>query len=178
MTTYVLTAIGDDRPGLVSALSSVVDDHGGSWVDSSLALLAGKFAGIVLVDVAESRAERFVQELATLAEQVGLRLEATAAAAASAAPPGSGPSLRLHLLWRDLTATTREVTPALAPMHATTGELRPCCREAREGGGRRDDAEARLRLAEGGDAYVLRAALQTIAAELRLFFELDDPTES
>src|SRR5690625_1612099 len=79
MTTYVLTAIGDDRPGLVSAPSSVVDDHGGSWVDSSLALLAGKFAGIVLVDVAESRAERFVQELATLAEQVGLRVEATAA---------------------------------------------------------------------------------------------------
>src|SRR5690625_5265338 len=98
MTTYVLTAIGDDRPGLVSALSAVVDDHSGNWVDSSLALLGGKFAGIVLVDIAEQRAEGFVQELATLAEQVGLRVEATAAAAPSAAPPGSGPSLRLHLL--------------------------------------------------------------------------------
>src|SRR5690625_1520418 len=98
MTPDVLTARGVDRPGLVSALSSVVDAHGGSWVGSSLAQLAGKLAGIVLVDVAESRAERFVQELATLSEQVGLRVEATAAAAPSAAPPGSGPSLRLHLL--------------------------------------------------------------------------------
>ncbi len=177
MTTYVLTAIGDDRPGLVSALSSVVDDHGGSWVDSSLALLAGKFAGIVLVDVAESRAERFVQELATLAEQVGLRVEATAAAAPSAAPPGSGPSLRLHLLGQDRTGTIREVTSALATVHATIDELRTWTREAPEGGGRLFEAEAQLRLAEGGDADVLRDALETIAAELMVDVELDDPTE-
>src|SRR5699024_8740944 len=98
MTTYVLTAIGDDRPGLVSALSSVVDGQGGSRVAWRLALLAGTFAGIVRVGVAESRAERFVEEPATLAEQAGLRGEATAAAAPSAAPPGAGPSLRLHLL--------------------------------------------------------------------------------
>lgn len=36
MTTYVLTAIGDDRPGLVAALAAAVDEHGGSWVDSQL----------------------------------------------------------------------------------------------------------------------------------------------
>src|SRR5690625_5131754 len=178
MTTYVLTAIGDDRPGLVSALSSVVAVHVGSWVDSSLALLAGKFAGIVLVDVAESRAERFVQELATLAVQVGLSVEATAAAAPSAAPPGSGPSQRLHLLGQDRTGRIREVTSALATVHATIDESRTWPRAAPVGGGRLLEAEAQLRLAEGGDADVLRDALETIAAELMGDVELDDPTES
>ena len=34
MTTYVLTAIGDDRPGLVAALAATVDEHGGEVPDT------------------------------------------------------------------------------------------------------------------------------------------------
>lgn len=180
MTTYVLTAIGDDRPGLVSALSSVVDDHGGSWVDSSLALLGGKFAGIVLVDVAESRAEGFVQELATLAEQVGLRVEATTAGAATtgAAPAVvGGTALRLHLLGQDRTGTVREITTALASVHATIDELRTWTREAPEGGGLLFEAEAQVRLAPGSDSEAVREALEKIAGELMVDVDLDAPTE-
>ena len=44
MTTLVLTVIGDDRSGLVSALSGAIADHDGSWERSQLARLAGKFA--------------------------------------------------------------------------------------------------------------------------------------
>src|SRR5690606_7686855 len=57
MTTYLLTALGDDRPGLVAALASAVDEHDGSWVDSQLALLAGKFAGIVQAELPDARVE-------------------------------------------------------------------------------------------------------------------------
>ena len=63
MTTYVLTAIGDDRPGLVAALAAAVDEHGGSWVDSQLALLAGKFAGIVQVDLPDESVQGFLSAL-------------------------------------------------------------------------------------------------------------------
>ena len=47
----VLTVIGADRPGLVSAVSAPVERHGGSWQQSQMARLAGEFAGIVLVSV-------------------------------------------------------------------------------------------------------------------------------
>jgi len=178
MTTYVLTAIGDDRPGLVSALSAVVDDHSGNWVDSSLALLGGKFAGIVLVDIAEQRAEGFVQELATLAEQVGLRVEATATHAAPAAPTDAaeavGSALRLHLLGQDRAGTVREVTTALASAHATIDELRTWTRAAPEGGGLLFEAEAQVRLAPGSDAEAVREALERIAGELMVDVDLDD----
>ena len=51
MTKLVLTLLGDDQPGLVSRVSRVVADEGGSWLESQLARLAGTFAGIALVEV-------------------------------------------------------------------------------------------------------------------------------
>ena len=179
MTTYVLTAIGDDRPGLVSALSSVVDDHGGSWVDSSLALLGGKFAGIVLVELAEPSASGFLEELATLAEQVGLRVEATPAgkpAATTTAGDGDGAPLRLHLLGQDRTGMVREVTSALASAHATIDELRTWTREAPEGGGLLFEAEALVRLTDQGSPDEVREALERIASELMVDVDLDETT--
>lgn len=177
MTTYVLTAIGDDRPGLVSALSSVVDDHGGSWVDSSLALLGGKFAGIVLVELADPSATGFLEELATLAEQVGLRVEATPAGEpAASAGAGDGAPLRLHLLGQDRTGMVREVTSALASAHATIDELRTWTRETPEGGGLLFEAEALVRLTDKGSPEEVREALERIAAELMVDVDLDETT--
>jgi glycine cleavage system regulatory protein len=53
-TTYIITFIGDDRPGLVEALSAVISDHGGNWVESRLSQLAGKFAGLISVTLPEA----------------------------------------------------------------------------------------------------------------------------
>ena len=45
MSILVITVIGTDRAGLVSALAGVVADHEGNWTRSQLAELAGAFAG-------------------------------------------------------------------------------------------------------------------------------------
>ena len=45
MPTFVLTVLGDDRPGLVDSLSGVVAAHHGNWERSQMARLGGKFAG-------------------------------------------------------------------------------------------------------------------------------------
>ena len=50
-TSFVLTLIGDDRPGLISAISETVAEAGGTWLESRLARLGGKFAGIALVSL-------------------------------------------------------------------------------------------------------------------------------
>ena len=41
MRNLVLSVIGDDRPGLVSALSEAIARSGGNWERSQLAQLAG-----------------------------------------------------------------------------------------------------------------------------------------
>ena len=76
MATLVLTVIGDDRSGLVSALSGVVTDNGGSWERSHMARLAGKFAGIVVVAVPDDRVQGFLDDLAPLQSQGLLEIRA------------------------------------------------------------------------------------------------------
>ena len=46
MTSLVVTLIGPDRPGMVSALSDAATAHGANWTDSLMANFAGQFAGI------------------------------------------------------------------------------------------------------------------------------------
>ena len=66
MTPLVLTLIGDDKPGLVKAASETVAAHGGTWLESRLARLAGKFAGIVLIAAPDERANELVERLRAL----------------------------------------------------------------------------------------------------------------
>ena len=66
--SLVLTVIGDDRPGLVGLLASKISTHEGNWLESSMSHLAGKFAGILRVDVAEERATALTAALDALPE--------------------------------------------------------------------------------------------------------------
>src|SRR5699024_550479 len=175
MTTYVLTAIGDDRRGLVAALAAAVDEHGGNWVDSQLSLLAGKFAGIVQVDLPDAEVEAFLAALPALADAVGLDVEASPAGAdgSGAARAVGGVPFQLRLLGQDRTGMVKEVTSALTSQGATIDALRSWAREAPEGGGMLFEAEAEVRLPDGVEADGVRDALERIAAELMVDLELD-----
>ena len=62
MASYVLSVLGDDRSGLVEALSGVVSGCDGNWEKSHMTQLAGKFAGVVLVTVPDGRVDRFLAD--------------------------------------------------------------------------------------------------------------------
>ncbi len=78
--SLVLTFIGHDRPGLVSAISEKIAAAGGSWLDSRLAHLAGEFAGILLVSVPEPNVGDLTAGLRDL-ESRGLRITVERSAA-------------------------------------------------------------------------------------------------
>ena len=63
----VLTAVGPDRPGLVNALSSLIDDAGANIEDSRMAILGGEFAVILLISGSPGAVER--------AKEIGARVE-------------------------------------------------------------------------------------------------------
>ena len=54
MKQLVLTVIGRDKAGLVEKLATVVNEHKGNWMASNLSHLAGYFAGILQLEVAEA----------------------------------------------------------------------------------------------------------------------------
>ena len=83
----VLTVIGPDRPGLVSAISDTVTTGGGNWLDTRMQSLAGMFAGILLVAVPADKADALVAALKRLETQ-GLRLIVETAAGGPAPQAG------------------------------------------------------------------------------------------
>ena len=62
-SNLVLTVIADDKPGLVESLSQTIAANSGNWLESSMSQLAGKFAGILRVSVADDRVNQLIEEL-------------------------------------------------------------------------------------------------------------------
>jgi glycine cleavage system regulatory protein len=69
MKTIILTVVSPDRTGLVKLLSDVIVKHEGSWGQSSMANLAGQFAGILLVSVDEANLPALNKDLKSLSKQ-------------------------------------------------------------------------------------------------------------
>ncbi|WP_152352752.1 glycine cleavage system protein R [Brachybacterium subflavum] len=198
MTQLVLTAIGEDREGLVSALARVVETQGGNWLDSQFARLAGTFAGIVLVEIDESRATALEAAVADLLAEVGWSIEVTrapespAAAAGDEGPTGDSAAtgtggaaghraaapLRVHLLGQDRPGMVHQVSRALAEQGVSIESFRSWTLDAPEGGGVLFEAEALVRLprSEAGVAAgdVVRSVLEPIANDLMVDLDLDD----
>jgi len=93
MATLVLTVTGDDRPGVVSALSAAINAHGGSWEMSQLSRLAGKFAGSVVVAVDDERVDALVADLLARGARIDAHDRVHKTAGVYAAAQGCTPCL-------------------------------------------------------------------------------------
>jgi glycine cleavage system regulatory protein len=170
MATFTLTCVGDDRHGLVSALSAPISAHGASWERSQMARLAGKFAGILLLEVADDRADDLVTDLTALAD-VGLHvtLERTDEPAGHASV-----RLGLELIGADHPGIVAEISGALADQHIGFEELHTDVREAPMAGGMLFEAHAVLQAPPTTDVEDLREKLEAIADELMVDIKLSD----
>ena len=170
MATFVLTVIGDDRPGLVSALSVPISTHGASWERSQMSRLAGKFAGIVLVAVADERLDALTADLTALkAHGLQVSLERTD-------EPVERESLRLHLelLGADHPGIVAEISASLAARSVSIEELTTDVREAPMAGGTLFEARAVLNAPPTTSIEVLRSMLEGLADELMVEIRLSD----
>lgn len=119
-TSYIVTFIGDDRPGLVESLSRVIESNRGSWLESRLSQLGGKFAGLVLVTLPGENGAALEAELKELST-AGLSVRVTPAAAI----PGSkrGRCITLTVIGPDRLGIVREISRALAQREVNVVEM-------------------------------------------------------
>ena len=108
--TLVLTFIADDRPGLVDRLSETVAEAGGNWLESRMAHLAEKFAGIAMVEIPAGKVAPLKKALAVLEEE-GFHLTVEEAKAAVAE---AGTLHTLDLVGPDHPGILHEITHCLA----------------------------------------------------------------
>ena len=119
-TSYIVTFIGDDRPGLVEQLSTVIESNRGNWHESRLSQLGGKFAGLILVSLPPGGGARLEEELKALSAS-GLSVRVTPAS--SAAAPGSGRAITLTVIGPDRLGIVREISHALAQCQVNVVEM-------------------------------------------------------
>lgn len=175
MPTLVLTVIGDDRAGLVSALAETVAAHEGNWEESRLAELAGMFAGIVVVRIPAGRVDAFTQALEPLRD----RLEVTVRHldhGPDPSPAGADDAGRvtLEILGQDHPGILSAVSGVFAEHGVSVEELATDTWDAPMAGGRLFEATAVLVIPQGADLAAVRADLEAIASEILVDVSLDE----
>ncbi len=157
VANLVLTAIGDDRAGLVDALAAVVAEHGGNWERAQMTRLAGKFAGIVLVVVPDDRVAGFRDALPALAADGVLEVEAVTVDDDEAAPPANA---TLTLSGADRSGVLAEVAHVLAGRGVSIETLDTTTAPAPMAGGMVFEVTAHLVVPDDVDAHGLRAEVE------------------
>lgn len=70
----VVTAVGDDRPGIVAELTALLAERGASVADSRMAVLGGEFALLMLVEATSGDLVALRSEIERVGESLGLQM--------------------------------------------------------------------------------------------------------
>ena len=169
----VLTIISDDKPGVVEVLAQTITKHQGNWLESRMAHLAGKFAGILQVAV-DSESEAALREaLANLASQ-GLKI-VVESAAESIKPAGK--EFQFSVVGNDRPGIVFEIAQAFASRHINMSELETACSSMPWSGEPMFEATGLIQVPRSVDMDDLYDQLDTIADELAVDVRLEAPTE-
>jgi glycine cleavage system regulatory protein len=175
MADLVLTLIGPDRPGLVEAVADPIAAHGGNWLESRMAHLAGHFAGILRVEVPDARAGALVEALGRL-ESRGLRV--TVEREARAAAPPARRTLVVDLVGLDRPGIVREISRVLAERGVNIEELVTDRTPAPMSAELLFRSRARVNVPEGLDAAELLRRLERLAQDLMVQVTLEERVEA
>lgn len=168
-TNLVLTVIGEDKPGLVELLSETIAGNSGNWLESSMSQLAGKFAGILLVSVADKHADNLINELNGLSAQLTLVIEK------ADGDNGAGPTqtVKLNLVGNDRPGIVREISSALSNMSVNVEQLNTECVPAPMSGVTLFKTKASLKVPANLALEELQSKLEQLADDLIVEIELE-----
>lgn len=170
MTSLVLTLLGPDRPGLVEAVADVIAGHGGNWLESRMAHLAGKFAGVLRAEVPADKVDPVLQALRKL-EGRGLKIVAEAAGGDEAASDQK--AMNLELVGLDRPGIVKEISQLLAQQGVNVEELTTDRTSAPMSGEMLFHARARVHIPATTDLARLRGGLERLANDLVVEIRLD-----
>lgn len=168
MTSIVLTVIGPDKPGLVSAISQKITAGGGNWLDSRMASLAGHFAGLLQVSVPQVKAEALIASLQEL-EQQGLRVVIERGGERTS----DGRTLKLALTGQDRPGIVRDISDVLARQKINIEEMETAFFSGSFSGEDMFEMQATLRVPAELTDTVLRESIEKLANNLMVDINLD-----
>lgn len=168
-TQLILNFIADDRPGLVDMLSEAVTGADGNWLESKTAQLAGKFAGIIRVELpGAENADALKARLDTFDAMTIHVTQATAEADYSS----SGPALTIDLVGPDHPGIVHDISHCLAQYGASIETMDTFTSDAPQSGGMLFHAHIEVRGPTGMEDEALREELEKLANALMVDIDL------
>lgn len=163
MKSYlVMTVLGPDRTGLVRLLSDTVASHGGNWLESRMARLAGHFAGIVRIECPSDSADALGGELRAC-DASNLNITVVREEAAEAVPLRT---LMIDVVGNDRPGIVRELTAAITVAGGNIEELTTGLESAPMSGHPMFRAHGVISIPEETDSAILTAAVECLGGDL------------
>lgn len=159
----IITVLGNDRPGLVSALADTVASHGGSWLESRMARLAGQFAGIARIECPAETVDALIAELQSPG-QSGLTV--LAVREEMAAESAARRTLIVDVVGNDRPGIVRELSAAVAKAGGNIEELTTGLESAPMSGQPMFRAHGVISIPENTETGVLTAAIECLGGDL------------
>ena len=158
----VMTVLGNDRPGLVSTLADTVAGHGGSWLESRMARLAGQFAGIARIECPTETVDALIAELHT-GGPAGLTVLAVRE---EAVEPAARRTLVVDVVGNDRPGIVRKLAAAVAKAGGNIEELTTGLESAPMSGHPMFRAHGVVSIPEDTATEVLTTAIECLGGDL------------
>ena len=162
MKHLIITVIGTDQPGLVETLSDTVYHNHGNWLSSSLSKLAGQFAGILQVEVADEHTTALHRALTDIPS---LQVHIVEEQRQTDTPP------QLHnmlVTGNDRAGIVKDVTTKLTELGVNINKLKTTTDSAPNWGYPIFTADFRLELPHGLSLEHVQEQIENIADDLNI----------
>ena len=173
LTSLVITIIGPDRPGIVSAVSDKAVEFGANWTDSLMANFAGQFAGILQLQVPAQHCEALMAALRSL-ESPGMQVAVARGGETDRKHAGAVRHLKLDLVGNDRPGIIHSISSQLASRGVSIEKLQTEVVSGAWSGEQMFQMHARLMVPQTLDTDELRSGLESLANELMVDITIDD----
>ena len=173
LTSLVITIIGPDRPGIVSAVSDKAVEFGANWTDSLMANFAGQFAGILQLQVSSRQADVLMAALRSL-ESPGMRIAVAKGGDANGQGADAVRRLTLDLVGNDRPGIIHSISSQLAQRGISIEKLQTEVVSGAWSGEQMFQMKAQLAVPTSLDTDELRNGLEGLANELMVDITFDD----
>lgn len=171
LSDLILTVVSDDKPGIVEALANTVKAHNGNWLESRLTQLAGKFAGVVRIQVDEAQRQPLTDALRALRDKgINIIIEA------STGNPATTEDFReasFHAVGPDRPGIVRELSHIFSEAKINVTEMDTRYSSMPYSGEPLFEAEGRVQIPTSVQLHDIQEKLENVAHELAIDISIE-----
>lgn len=168
---FILSVLSDDRPGVIRQIAELVAKQQGNWLESRLTQLAGKFAGVIRISLAEEK----LGDLQTALQGLGGRgIRVVVEELQTGAPAERGRTATFSAVGPDRPGIVLEITQALTQYNINIADLNTNCSSMPYSGEPLFEAEGLLHVPASTDLEQLAGQLDAIADALGIDISLEE----